>query len=632
MKKNRTEFYPSNIIKFIPSNNYKLSKKEKKEELNKKIELEIKSNPKEVYSFIKKNLEKNEITKEIYISKNISKNKKLQPNLLISKVNSCEKMLSRKKKLLTKLSKENELFLKNYKNIKNSQIKNGKMTNQLEYLNEVAKIYLKKKYDLNKAGLNNNENFFKYSILNDINFGNDVNHTVLRIIKEMDNKEFLKEQKLIFDFQDELLKEKINNKIKHPAEILIKNTVKEDDGYGIDNICFIKRKKKNLDINNLQENKVEKKEINKEENNIEENKEENKIEGNEEVNFKFVKENKKIRPSFLYLQIKNNIKKMQKNIINLDRIKTDYKNENLIKFQQNFKPRLSLILNSSNEKDISKEKETTRDGKQEEDKPIMIYNNTEINQEKNKIIKPTLILNGQKRKTNKKLDFIQNNLKRFTVQNKLPNINKSFGDIHNQFYHKKFNRTNTTNYFPEKNSSQINPRKEKFQKRRNLKSFIINEESQLDNTCKKQEKNNLIRLRKKSDDIKISSYVNEKIYKSPISDSEIKESLEKFKIKRENLYESFLSKAKEINLHGLANNLQRITKGKNFGKVYNINKYLKKNNFNHLMSNMDLFNDDDNKNDGMNIHSVDERIRNIAYDSADYLLGSHILNKNQILE
>ena len=129
MKKNRTEFNLQNIIKFIPSINYKLSNKERKEELNRKIELEMKSHPKDVYNYIKKNLEKNEITKEIYLSKKISKDKRLQPNLLISKVDNCEKMLLRKNKLLAKLSKENGTFLKNYKNIKNMQVKNGKMTN-----------------------------------------------------------------------------------------------------------------------------------------------------------------------------------------------------------------------------------------------------------------------------------------------------------------------------------------------------------------------------------------------------------------------------------------------------------------------------------------------------------------------
>ena len=617
MKKNRTEFNLQNIIKFIPSINYKLSNKERKEELNRKIELEMKSHPKDVYNYIKKNLEKNEITKEIYLSKKISKDKRLQPNLLISKVDNCEKMLLRKNKLLAKLSKENGTFLKNYKNIKNMQVKNGKMTGQLEYLNEIVKVYLKKDYDLDKAGVNNNENIFKYSILNDINFGNDVNNTVYRIIKEMDNNEFLREQKLIFNFQDELLNQKMNNKVKHPAEILIKNQVKEEDDYGIDNICFIKRKKNNLDINNLEENKVE----NKEENNIEEN-----------------KEKAKIRPSYLYIQIKNDVKKLQKNLIDLERRKSYNKKDNLIKLPEQLKPSLSLMLNFNDVKNISKENTITGNEKKEEDKPVKIYNNTEINQEKNKVIKPILIYNGQKRKTNKKITFIQNNLKRFTVQNKLPNINKSFVNIHNKFNNKKLNRTNTTNttnYSSEKKSSQINLSKQSLPKQRNSKSFIINQENQLlDNNSKKQEKhennenNNLMKLRSKSNDIKISSFVNEKVYKNPISNKEIEESLEKFKIQRESLYKSFLQKSNVINLHGFAHNFQRITKEKNFVNLYNINKYLKRNNFSYLMSNNDLIDDDDNKNERTNIKNVDERIKNMAYDSADYLLGSHILDKN----
>ena len=617
MKKNRTEFNLQNIIKFIPSINYKLSNKERKEELNRKIELEMKSHPKDVYNYIKKNLEKNEITKEIYLSKKISKDKRLQPNLLISKVDNCEKMLLRKNKLLAKLSKENGTFLKNYKNIKNMQVKNGKMTGQLEYLNEIVKVYLKKDYDLDKAGVNNNENIFKYSILNDINFGNDVNNTVYRIIKEMDNNEFLREQKLIFNFQDELLNQKMNNKVKHPAEILIKNQVKEEDDYGIDNICFIKRKKNNLDINNLEENKVE----NKEENNIEEN-----------------KEKAKIRPSYLYIQIKNDVKKLQKNLIDLERRKSYNKKDNLIKLPEQLKPSLSLMLNFNDVKNISKENAITGNEKKEEDKPVKIYNNTEINQEKNKVIKPILIYNGQKRKTNKKITFIQNNLKRFTVQNKLPNINKSFVNIHNKFNNKKLNRTNTTNttnYSSEKKSSQINLSKQSLPKQRNSKSFIINQENQLlDNNSKKQEKhennenNNLMKLRSKSNDIKISSFVNEKVYKNPISNKEIEESLEKFKIQRESLYKSFLQKSNVINLHGFAHNFQRITKEKNFVNLYNINKYLKRNNFSYLMSNNDLIDDDDNKNERTNIKNVDERIKNMAYDSADYLLGSHILDKN----
>ena len=88
------------------------------------------------------------------------------------------------------------------------------------------------------------------------------------------------------------------------------------------------------------------------------------------------------------------------------------------------------------------------------------------------------------------------------------------------------------------------------------KSFIINQENQiLDNNSKKQEKhennenNNLMKLRSKSNDIKISSFVNEKVYKNPISNKEIEESLEKFKIQRETVYKSFLQKSNVINFN-----------------------------------------------------------------------------------
>ena len=618
MKKNRTEYYPSNIIKFIPSIEYRPSKKEKKKEFKKKIELEMKSHSNEFYNFLKKNLEKNEVTKEIYLSKHISKDKKFNPNLLITKIDNCEKMLLKKNKLLSKLSKENAMFLKNYRKVKDSQAKNGKMESQIKYLNDVAKTYIEKKYDIDKLGINNNENIFKYSILNDKDFGTDANYTALRIIKEMDNSEFLKEQKIIFDFQDELLKEKINNKIKHPAEVLIKHNVKEDD-YGIDNISFIKRKKDNSDIKNLlEENKFENKEINREE-------------GKEE-NFKAVQNNNKKRPSFLYLQIKSDIKQMQKNILNLDRMKSDYKNESLIKFRKNFKPRLSLIMNSTEGKIISEEQNITENEKKEEkEKPIIIYNNTEINREKNKNIKPILILNGQKRRTNSKITFIKNNIKKLSVQNELPNINKSFFEIYNKFNHKSFNRTKTTNYSPNKNSPQTHSHQETLQKNRNSKSFIINHGNQFKNNIKNQESNNIMRKRKKSIEIPISSLINEKIYKTPMNKTELKQSLEKFKKKRETIYESFLNYDKESNLLGFTKNLQKIIEEKNFGKVYKKNKYLKKNNFSYLMANYDLFNDDDDNNEGINIQKVDERIRNIPYDSADYLLENHILNKNQLL-
>ena len=169
---------------------------------------------------------------------------------------------------------------------------------------------------------------------------------------------------------------------------------------------------------------------------------------------------------------------MQENIINLDKIKSNYKNESLIKIQNNFKPKLSIILNSIDKKINSKEI-IMNEIKEEGEKPVEIYNNTEILQDKRKSIKPILILNGNRRKTNKKITFIKNNLKRFSIQNKLPSINKSFGDIHKKFNPKSFNRTKTTNYSQDINTTQTNP--ETLQKTRNSKSFIINNGNQLQN-------------------------------------------------------------------------------------------------------------------------------------------------------
>ena len=57
---------------------------------------------------------------------------------------------------MEKLSKENENFLKRYNFLKKSETKNGKESNQQEYLKDIAKIYLEKNYDLIKSGFSHN--------------------------------------------------------------------------------------------------------------------------------------------------------------------------------------------------------------------------------------------------------------------------------------------------------------------------------------------------------------------------------------------------------------------------------------------------------------------------------------------
>ena len=626
MKKNRTEFLPSNIIKFIPKTQKQLSKREKKKQLEKKIELELKSNTKEASNYLKKILAKNEITKEIYLSKHVSKDKKLQPNLLITKLYASEKKFEKKKKLLGKISKENSLFLKTYRNIKNSQTKRRKMTGQLEYLNNVTKLYLSKGYDLNNNGINNNENIFKYSILNDKDFGNDINNDVLRIVKEMDNSDLLKEQQLIFDFQDEIIKEKMNNKVDHPAEALIKYNVKKEDDYGIDDIGLLKRKKSKLLLHDSEENNNENENNKIKEEKKEENKEEKKEENSDIKNNPININNRpKARPSFLYLQIKNDIRKMQKNML-----KGGCENKSLIKFQKNFKPKFSSVHNTF-ENELKKEPIITgyeNKEEKEKDNNVPVYEKTGSNNVINKIIKPILIYDSRKRKANKRISILNNKFKRFSVVNILPNINKSFEDLNDKVTDLNYKKDNTENINYNKNDSMKGV--ELLYKRKKTVSqvFIYYNNENLFNNCNKPEENiKIMNLKKEITNNKsLSSILDERFIKLPMKKEELNRYIENFKKKRPTLYDSFVNNAKEPNLHGFANKIQRITK-KNFGNVDNKNKYLKKNNFKYLMSNYVLFPEEDNEE--INLQKVDAKINNIIYDSADYLLGNHIIKKNQ---
>ena len=626
MKKNRTEFLPSNIIKFIPKTQKQLSKREKKKQLEKKIELELKSNTKEASNYLKKILAKNEITKEIYLSKHVSKDKKLQPNLLITKLYASEKKFEKKKKLLGKISKENSLFLKTYRNIKNSQTKRRKMTGQLEYLNNVTKLYLSKGYDLNNNGINNNENIFKYSILNDKDFGNDINNDVLRIVKEMDNSDLLKEQQLIFDFQDEIIKEKMNNKVDHPAEALIKYNVKKEDDYGIDDIGLLKRKKSKLLLHDSEENNNENENNKIKEEKKEENKEEKKEENSDIKNNPININNRpKARPSFLYLQIKNDIRKMQKNML-----KGGCENKSLIKFQKNFKPKFSSVHNTF-ENELKKEPIITgyeNKEEKEKDNNVPVYEKTGSNNVINKIIKPILIYDSRKRKANKRISILNNKFKRFSVVNILPNINKSFEDLNDKVTDLNYKKDNTENINYNKNDSMKGVELLYKRKKTVSQAFIYYNNGNLFNNCNKPEENiKIMNLKKEITNNKsLSSILDERFIKLPMKKEELNRYIENFKKKRPTLYDSFVNNAKEPNLHGFANKIQRITK-KNFGNVDNKNKYLKKNNFKYLMSNYVLFPEEDNEE--INLQKVDAKINNIIYDSADYLLGNHIIKKNQ---
>ena len=610
MKKNKTEYFPSDIIRFIPSTHIKMSKQEKKKQIEDKIKQELNSNNDEFKNKLKRSLQKNEITKEIYLSKNVSKDKRCQPNLLISQIDNSEKFTRKKKKFLAKISKENEYFLKKYKELKNKEEKMGNQGSQQKYLNDVIELYKRKNYNIKDIWINDKDNIFNYSVLTDLDFGNDVNNDLIRIIQENGYDDYLKEQNIIFNFKNELLKGKAKNKIKYPGPILIKFKINKGTDHGIDDVSKIKGRQIKLNLEDSEENNEEKKE------------EVNKINSNEyfkEKNENQIINNQNIdnsKNSNLYLQIKNDIQQDKKNKLNFYKVKNEYKNEKLVKFKESFKSNFSINDNNSFNSQLNENEkinENADNENKEKENPVLKYNNTELSDKMAQKIKPILILNKDKKKQNKKITFIKSmNMKRFPLLNKLPDINKSFINSRNEI-NKKFIGNNITNY-------SINKSELKTQEQKLKNNLIENGNDIKDN-------NKIIDI-KKDYKISINSLFNNKISKIPMKENEFKMNLEKFKNKKASLYNSFLNNSNNINIQRFTNHFQGIIQEKNFGNIYNKNRYLKKHNFNHLISN-DLLSDDENE--GRNVQKVDKKIKNIIYDSADYLLGNYIVNKSEII-
>ena len=604
MIKNKTEYFPSNIIKFIPSTQVNISKKEKKKEIEYKINQELNSNIDEFKNKLKRSLQKNEITKEVFLSKNISKDKRCQPNLLISQIDNSEKFMMKKKKFLAKISKENKYFLKTYKRLKNIEAKLGKKGSQHQYLNDLVELYKHKNYNLNNIEMNYNDNIFKYSVLTDLDFGNDVNNDLIRILQEIGYNEYLKEQKLAFKFKNEIFKDRI----KYPAEPLIIFKINKKTDYGLDDKSKIKERKNQLNLKKSKEiNKEKKEDDNKM--NKDYNEEENKKKIINNIN------NDNQQKLNIYSPIKNDIKKSPKNLLNSDKTKNEYKDKKLTQFKELFKSKLLFLVNNNsfNGKSNQNEKvnETNDNNNKEKENPVILYNNTETDDKTIRKIKPILILKKEKKKQNKKINFVKtNNMNKYSLQNKLPDIKKSLINSRNEM-DKKLLGNNTTNYSVSKSKLSTHELK--------LDDNLIGDKNSL-------KKNKIINI-KKDRSMSINSLYNDKITKTPVKEIELTKELEKFKNRRPKLYKSFLNNTNEINIQGFTKHFQRITQENNFGNIYNKNKYLKKHNFSNLISN-DLLSDDEQE--GRNVQKVDKKIKNIIYDSADYLLGNYIINKDLI--
>ena len=513
--------------------------KEKNKSLKYKIEQEIKTHPEEFAKNLKRNLTKHELTPELYIPKNISRNKDYDKNLLISKIQECENFKLDNKKSLAKLSSANSSFSKVYNYIKEVE---GKNNRQQKYFDDIEKIYLEKNYKMKECRIKPDDNIFSYSILMDKTFGINIKNDAERLVREINNKEIRRENKLIFKFNDELLEQKFKNKARNKK--LLKKLITKND-LGIDDINKVG---KNLYMNSLFEQNYR------------------KIKSQNIVNTKkgHSLDNKDTKKEDTYLDkvFKDNILKIQDNLENIEK---EY--NNLYEDKENI---IKVIYDKDNKYGNRIQNHfNTQSNSFEDIKNLNLSSSTTTN-----------------------CSAVDNNNLKLNLNILTP-------------------RKNESNYNKIYNNIRINPNQIKN----------VNSVEKLENPKKIK---NLKKSRKKRDN-NIVSFL--KLFligngnKKVISKKELNYHISKFQEKHSELFQTFRNKKiKYSNLHGFASNLQRVTDSQNFGKLYEKNRYLKKNKYSNLMSNFYEFKDES---DDMNIKNMDKKISNVYYDLVDFILYTH---------
>ena len=558
-----------------------------------KVEQEIKTLPEDFAKYIKRSLTKHELTSELYIPKNISKNKDYDKNLLISKVQNLEIFKLENKKLLTKLASDNSSFSRVYNYIKEVE---GKNNRQQKYFDEIEQIYLDKDYKIKDCMIKPEDNIFNYSILMDKTFGNNIKNDAERLVREINNKEIRRKNKLIFKFNNELLEQKLKKSTGNTK--LLKKLITKND-FGIDDI---KKVGKKLYRNSLFEQSYR------------------KIRSQNILNIKkghsLHKKDIKKEDTYLDKVFKDNIQKIQNNLENIEKeynnnshedkeniIKIIYdkdKNDNII--QNHFNTQSNYRANSiSNIPNINKNKKNSLVLK---DSSIDYFSGNNLNLRKSINEEKKSIINNLP-KINKSFEEIKNlNLSSSTTtncsvaDNNIPKLNLNIltQDINESNYKKIFNNTKTS-----PNQIKIVNSMENLEKSKKIKN--------LKKTRKKKENNIVSFLR-----LFLIGNGNKKL----ISKRELNYHISKFQEKNSELFHTFRKKKiKFSNLHGFASNLQRVTDSQNFGNLYEKNKYLKKNKYSNLMSNFYELKDES---DDMNIKNMDKKISNIYYDLFDFIL------------
>lgn len=625
MKSNNTEIF-FNKPKFISNttekyiNNkteYNLQMKANKSLNEFKINQELKSLPEDFRNTLKRGLSKHKLTSEVYIPKNISLGQKYNKDLLIEKVKNYNKFIFDRHKLASKLANDTSSFSKVYNYIKELE---GKKNRQQQYFDEIEKIYLEKDYNLKNCAIKKGENIFDYSMLIDKCFGDNVKQDAIRLINEINNKDLLKEHKLVFKLNNEIIEQKLKNKLNNRSKKLLKNMMNKNE--------YLKMLKARKDMKNVTYKRIKKK-PKKNKTQIKELK-------------KGVSFNGLINTEDNYIdnQLKNNIKRIEEN---LENIKHSYQSEDkysdplLAKINNLHKTLLGSDIDLNNKdkhNNIISYRFSTDLNNFNNFKPINLYKKKNQNQNQNN---SEMDISRTNTNLSEKIENVEvKKINPKNIKNKLPKINKSFEELANL----NLSSSTTTNCSFDKikksNTHIIGTPKENNKSAyKNIFNINNNEfPKRLYDFRRKSESFNQLTFLKKLKERKSSNndivpylkmFIAVNGNKKILNENELNYHFSKFQDKNNFLLETFRNKKlKETNLHGFVSNFQRVAESRSFGTLSEKNKYLKKNNYSNLISN---FNDTNDELDAMSIKEIDNRISNIYYDLADLILNNHISHK-----
>ena len=614
MKSNNTENlfnkpkFISNISEKYINNKteYNLQIKANKSLNEFKINQELKSLPEDFRNTLKRGLSKHKQTSEVYIPKNISLGQKYNKDLLIEKVKNYNKFIFDRHKLASKLANNTSSFSKVYNYIKELE---GTKNRQQQYFDEIEKIYLEKDYNLKNCAIKKGENIFDYSMLIDKCFGNNVKQDAIRLINEINNKDLLKEHKLVFKLNNEIIEQKLKNKLNNRSKKLLKNMMNKNE--------YLKMLKVRKDMKHVTYKRIKKK-PKKNKTQIKELKK--RVSFNELIN---------TEDNYIDNKLKNNIKRIEEN---LENIKNSYQSEEkysdplLEKINNLHKTLLGSDIDLNNKdknNNIISYRFSTDLNNFNNYKPINLYkkknqNNSEMDISRTNTNLSEKIENVEVKKINPK-----------NIKNKLPKINKSFEELANL----NLSSSTTTNCsfdkIKKRNIDIINTPKNNKSVYKDIFNINNNEfPKKLYDFRRKSECLKKLKEKKNSNNDIIpllKTFIAVNGNKKVVSENELNYHFLKFQDKNNYLFETFRNKKlKETNLHGFVSNFQRVAESRSFATLSEKNKYLKKNNYSNLISN---FGDTNDELDAMSIKEIDNRISNIYYDLADLILNNNISHK-----